>query len=121
MENRRLTIVFLLSLLIFSCKEKGMKFDSNKWNEKFDGFYEYREEMVNDLIQSHLNSKLTYNQVINKLGKPDIKNDIEERTIAYHISEKYGWNIDPIEIKTLFITFTKDSIVGKTELKHYKK
>lgn len=121
MENRRLIFLFIISIFLFSCKNKEIPFDSKKWNEKFDGFYEYRELMVNDLISNHLNTESTYNQIVEKIGKPNYVEDSINLTIAYFISEKYGWNIDPIESKTLIISFTKDSIFKKAELEHYKK
>ncbi|WBL23863.1 hypothetical protein [Zunongwangia sp. HRR-M8] len=31
-----------------------MEFERSKWNKSFDGFYEYRENMVQDLMANHL-------------------------------------------------------------------
>ena|SRR5690554_3652662 len=121
MENRRLAFLFILSSFLLSCQKKEIAFESEKWNQKYDGFYDYREFMVKDLIENHLNPKLSYQEVMKKLGKPDYVIDSIDLTIAYQISEKYGLNIDPIETKTLLIYFNKDSITQKSEIRHYKK
>ncbi|MGX9987596.1 hypothetical protein [Soonwooa purpurea] len=121
MDNRRLILLFVFSIFCFSCNNKEIPFDSKKWNEKTDGFYKYREQMVNDIITNHLNTESTYNQIVEKIGKPNYIEDSINISIAYFISEKYGLDIDPKESKTLIISFTKDSIFKKAELKHYKK
>lgn len=112
--------ISILLLTILSCGNKEIEFDKLKWNQKTDGFYLYREKMVKNLMSNHLHKGMSYNKVQNLLGLPENYSDLEENTIAYRIMEDYGWNIDPVETKTLRIEFTKDSIVIDYKLVHWK-
>lgn len=97
-----------------------MEFDKSKWNERFDGFYEYRENMVQDLMENHLEKGMELKKVFELLGEPGNYQNQEEKEIIYEIMEDYGWNIDPMETKELYIKFDKDSIVTQFKLKHWK-
>ena len=114
--------IFVISflLLISSCGIKEIKFDKSKWNESFDGFYKYRENMVSDLIDNHLQKGMTYKQVIDLIGKPENFGNLKNNTIGYTIMEDYGWDIDPVETKTLIIEITKDSLVKNFKIEHWK-
>ncbi|PJE45185.1 MAG: hypothetical protein CUR32_01285 [Flavobacterium sp.] len=112
-------ITFLL-LTILSCGHKENVFDKSKWSQKIDGFYQYREEMVEDLMSNHLRKGMSYKELQNLLGEPENYTDLEENTIAYGIMEDYGWNIDPVETKTLRIELTKDSLVSGYKIIHWK-
>lgn len=48
-----------------------MEFDKSKWNERFDGFYKYRENMVQDLMESHIKKGMSLKNVIDLLGEPE--------------------------------------------------
>ncbi len=111
-----LTILFLLT----SCGVKQMEFEKYKWNERFDGFYEYRENMVQDLMENHLEKGMEFKRVIELLGEPGNYQNKKENEITYEIMVDYGWNIDPMEGKELYIEFDKDSTVTNFKLKHWK-
>tara|TARA_Y100000034_G_scaffold132010_1_gene194011 strand:+ start:4947 stop:5345 length:399 start_codon:yes stop_codon:yes gene_type:complete len=111
-----LTILFLLT----SCGVKQMEFEKSKWNERFDGFYEYRENMVQDLMENHLEKGMEFKRVIELLGEPGNYQNKKENEITYEIMVDYGWNIDPMEGKELYIEFDKDSTVTNFKLKHWK-
>ena len=93
------------------CEIKEMEFDKSKWNERFDGFYEYRENMVQDLMENHLEKGMEFKKVIELLGEPGNYQNKKENEITYEIMVDYGWNIDPMEGKELYIEFDKDSTV----------
>lgn len=38
----------------------------------------------------------------------------------YLILEDYGWDIDPVETKTLEIELTEDSIINKYKIEHWE-
>ena len=42
-----------------------------------------------------------------------------QNEIIYNIMVDYGWNIDPMEGKELYIEFDKDSTVTDFQLKHW--
>ena len=120
MERRRLIQVsFCLLALLTSCSQE-MKFDKNKWNERDDMFYAYREKMVTDLMKNHLSKGMTYKEVIKLLGNSEKYQNDQPNTIAYEIMVDYGWNIDPQKGKTLYIEFTNDSIVKDIKLEEWK-
>ncbi len=113
-----LTIITLIQLS--SCGVKEMEFEKSKWNERFDGFYEYRENMVQDLMENHLEKGMELKRVIELLGEPGNYQNKKENEITYEIMVDYGWNIDPMEGKELYIEFDKDSTVTDFKLKHWK-
>ena len=48
-----------------------MEFEKSKWNERFDGFYKYRENMVQDLMGNYLEKGMELKRVIELLGEPE--------------------------------------------------
>ncbi len=97
-----------------------MKFDKSKWDKRFDGFYEYRENMVQDLIKNHLEKGMKLKKVVELLGEPTNYQNKKNNEIYYEIMVDYGWNIDPMEGKELQIKFDKDSTVTTFRLEHWK-
>jgi hypothetical protein len=63
---------------------------------------------------------MTYQSVINLLGKPENFANLDSNTIGYEVFVDYGWNIDPVERKTLIIAFSADSTISVYKLKHWK-
>ena len=76
--------------------------------------------MVQDLIKNHLEKEMQLSKVIDLLGKPENFQDKIDNEISYEIMVDYGWNIDPIEGKELYIEFDKDLTVTNFKLKHWK-
>lgn len=112
------SMAFLFVTIVSSCSTHST-FDKTKWLEKGDSFsYPYREEMIDDLMKNYLRVGMPYNQIIENLGYPNF-DDSSKSTIAYIVMTDYGWDIDPVETKTLVITLNTDSIVKKFELKHW--
>jgi len=99
---------------------KEKEFDKSKWNERFDGFYEYRDNMVQDLMDNHLTKGMDLNEVIELIGAPGNYQNEKPNEITYEIMVDYGWNIDPMEGKELYIEYDKDSIVTDFRLEHWK-
>ena len=98
-----------------------MKFDQSKWNVSVDGFYKYRESMINDLMNYHLKKGMTYNQLTELIGKPENISNLKDNTIGFTIMEDYGTDIDPVETKILLVALTTDSLVKDFEIKHWKR
>ncbi|MHA7944885.1 hypothetical protein ACJOV8_017540 [Formosa sp. 3Alg 14/1] len=121
MDKRRMKKLILICFcLLVACRPKQMKFEQSKWNKSVDGFYDYRENMVNDLIENHLQKGMSYKNVIDLLGEPGNYMDIEPNEIVYEIMVDYEWNIDPMEGKDLYIKFGKDSTLINTRLEHWE-
>lgn len=121
MERRRLIVIlYLIVFLSSACGVREIKFDKNKWNEKDDMFYAYRENMVDDLMKNHLKKGMTYREVEELLGKSENFQNEPPNTIGYETMVDYGWNIDPQNGKTLYIEFTKDSTLKSMRLEVWK-
>ncbi len=69
---------------------------------------DFREKMVDDLIQSDTLIGMNTEQVVELLGKPKSENKTE---LNYLIREKYGTDIDPEYISNLIIEFDKEGQV----------
>ena len=111
----------MITTIFNSCSNENQKFDKIKWNKREDGFYLNRESMVEDLTKNYLKSGTKYIRIISLLGEPQNLNDEEENTISYELMSDYGWDIDPVEVKTLKIKISKDSTVIDWEIEHWKK
>ncbi|AOW18411.1 hypothetical protein LPB03_13525 [Polaribacter vadi] len=103
-----------------NCGIKETEFNKQKWNDQTDGFYENRKNMVKDLLKNHLTKGMKYSQLTELIGEPENYANLKDNTVAYRIMENYGWNIDPIETKILKIELTKDSLVKKYKIEHWK-
>jgi hypothetical protein len=114
-------VLFAFVLLQFGCGPKSMEFDSVNWNKKVDGFYSYREFMIQDVMENQLQNGMPLREVIALLGTPELYHNQKEYEINYEISVDYGWNIDPMEGKELIIVFDSDSLVTDIRLKHWKR
>ena len=100
------TIILLsLSIALLSCKKEEQPFDKAKWKVKGDLNYPQRESMIDDLMANHLHNNLKYSEVKTLLGEPENINVKDSSIIGYTVMEDYGWDIDPVETKTLFIQF----------------
>ncbi len=96
-----------------------MEFEKSKWNKSLDGFYEYRENMIQDVMENRLKKGMKLNKVIELLGEPRNYQNKNNHEI-YEIMVNYGLNIDPMEGKELHIEFDKDSTIIDYKLKYWK-
>jgi len=106
----RLMIIFSLCFLAV-CGDKQVEFDQSNWNKSVDGFYQFREVMVKDIMENHLKKGMTYKQLTDLIGEPENFGNLKTNTIGYTLMEDYGWDIDPVETKSLLIELTADSLI----------
>ncbi len=106
---------------LISCRQNEITFDKELWALSIDGFYEHREKMITDLLENRLSNGMTYQSVIDLLGKPANFANLDSNTIGYEVLVDYGWDIDPVETKTLLIIFSSDSTISHFKLNHWKK
>ncbi len=76
--------------------------------------------MVRDLMDYHLHIGMSYADVRELIGKPENYDNMKRDVVAYEIMVDYGWDIDPVEGKTLVIQLSKDSTVMGYKLEHWK-
>jgi hypothetical protein len=105
----------------FSCDSRNKKFNKTEWEERIDGFYTNREQMVDDIIKNHLHKGMSYDKIINLLSEPENYEDTEPNTMRYEIMKDFGWDIDPVEIKTLVLRISKDSTYLDYKIEHWEK
>lgn len=113
-------ILTLLTVLFLSCSPKEQSFDKEKWTVKvFDAFH-YRDAMLKDLMENHLKEGDKYQHVIDILGDPD-NTEVQkgEFTFWYEI-KKIADNNEPRKMKTLFITFSADSLLRNYRVEEWK-
>lgn len=115
-------LMLLFCLCVFNaCGDTQIEFEKSGWSQRSDFTYTFRESMVEDLMENHLEAGMTYEQVTDLLGEPETLSHSEENTIGYTIMEDYGWDIDPVERKSLMIQLTADSLVQDFRVSHWKK
>lgn len=116
--KRQFAIIFLAILV--SCGPGQTEFDPATWNEMDDFFYANRETMVRDLMDNHLHIGMSYTELTELIGKPENYANMKPDVLAYEIMVDYGWDIGPVEGKTLVISLSKDSTVMGYKLEHWK-
>ena len=110
----------LLFLIITSCSSDDKKFDRSTWNERNDMFYANRESMIQDLMGNYLKEGMNLQEVIDLIGQPENYANMKPNTIGYEIMVDYGWDIDPVEGKTLYIEFSQDSVITNFNLEYWE-
>ena len=107
---RVMSILFILFLL--SCNTQ-MKFDKTKWRElSQDDFYQYRGEMLKDLLDNYKLIGMKFTEIHELLGKSD---DGGPHESEYNISENYSF-LAKHTIKMLHLNFNDDSIVTSIKI-----
>lgn len=59
-------------------------------------------------------------EIIQMLGKDEESHDLSPNVVRYGLEEIYGYNIDPIAIEYLKITFDSKNKVEKAEIEFHK-
>ena len=104
-------IYYIIFCLVFiGCNSKE-KFNSEKWKHKGLDWWmtDFREKMIDDLIQSDTLIGLSKEEVINLLGEPEQN---EDTLFGYTVRERYERDIDPVYIMWLSIKIKNDTVVG---------
>lgn len=106
-------------MLLFACTQR-MDFDKEKWKEKDDLVYKYRDAMLQDLTTNYKLVGLSYNQLTDLLGNPESYTNTNSKEVYYLVVEDYGWDIDPVYLKHLVFTINQDSVVINFKIKEHK-
>jgi len=72
-------------------------------------------------VKNHLRKGMTYKQLTDLIGSPENYADLDKNTVIYGVMEDFGWDIDPVETKTLKIKLTNDSLVKDYKIELWKK
>tara|TARA_B110000259_G_scaffold141746_1_gene159605 strand:+ start:159 stop:545 length:387 start_codon:yes stop_codon:yes gene_type:complete len=116
MKNRisQFLIICLTVLAVSSCNSK-QKFDSDEWKQTGLDWWmtDFREKMVDDLIQNDTLIGMNQEQVIELLGLPESENKAK---LEYLIREKYRSDINPEYISNLIIEFDEKGQVRNCKI-----
>ncbi|MBC7413279.1 MAG: hypothetical protein H7331_12590 [Bacteroidia bacterium] len=107
-------------LFLSSCELKREKFNSKRWIEiDVNTYYKQREPIVNDLMENYLHNGMSYNEIINLLGKPEIQE--ENNLIGYTLELCFGLDIDPVESRNLMMQLSKDLLLKEFKIEEWKR
>ncbi len=115
-----LIFLFFFLILFPSCNSREMKFDKTKWEIREDVGLpsSYRKKMLKDLTTNYKLVGIKYSQLVDFLGEPNLKDSI---SLGYDIIIDFGNDIDPVNIKTLEFSFSKDSVISSFKIVEWKK
>jgi outer membrane protein assembly factor BamE (lipoprotein component of BamABCDE complex) len=109
------TLICLALFIIVSSCSNSKKFDRQKWSYGDGLNYPLRDNIVDNLLKTHLLKGMAYRQVIDTLGSPQNRDTLQ---LSYQIidnSSEYNRK-KPIHKKNLILYFNKDSVVVKAEV-----
>ncbi len=120
--NLRVAIIFVIIVIWgFSCRGiTEEKFDKAKWNYYEDPAFppSHRKKMIKDLTTNYKLSGMSYSELVALLGKPNFRDSL---FVGYEADVDYGRDIDPVYIKNLLFTLSKDSIITSFRVHEWKK
>jgi hypothetical protein len=100
MEFKKVIFIGFLIFFVSGCNE-NIPFEKGKWKKQVDGFYPYRDAMMESLLQSTEFKGKTLKQAFDILGKHDNWCDHNMYELKYQVLEEYGSDMDPVHTKYL--------------------
>lgn len=112
-------IFFCAIILIVSCSQK--KFNKADWNSFRDGYFDKREPILEDLVTNYRLKGKSIKQLRTLLGPYDLEvREVDNKlTIQMNVVTDFGWDIDPVYTKDLYLYLNKDSVVTSFEIKEH--
>lgn len=88
-------------------------FDTDDWQKSNGGEYSYRDSMLRDLMENHLNEGMPISIVTKILGEPDnTEENYNETTLWYLIKKEDSESPEPGKMKTLFVDVNHNFVVS---------
>ena len=118
-------LIGLVAFTLISCVNNQIPFSQKVWND-WDGHYDYRKLVIDDLLKNYLYKGMPYKEVVDLLGKSYSTNDniyYKDSTIyiEYEVEVEYTFlDIDPVAGSYLQIVFGKDSLITSYEIIKWK-
>ncbi|RYZ98316.1 MAG: hypothetical protein EOP47_19625 [Sphingobacteriaceae bacterium] len=110
-----LRLFYLFSLIIVVCSacSNKQKFDRKLWVDGDGISFPYRDNMLDNLLETHPFKGQKLKQVTDSLGRPE---GSKKSSIYYDINIKWDGGYPPAYVKRLFIHYNADSVVIRTEV-----
>ncbi len=119
-KSIRVLQIVISSAFILSCS-KNIKFDVNKWNDESDrGIYNYRNAMLDDLMENHRLKGKTIGELEKLFGFVDYDSTINQNKITFEVYQEWR-GIDPSLTKYLVLRLNKSKIVDSIYTYEYKR
>lgn len=110
----RLFLILSITIGLISCASR-IPFEKVKWEKNVDGFYPYRNDMIDDLLMTHDFKGKSLNQVFEVLGEHDGWCDHNMHELEYQVLVDYGSDIDPVHTKYLVFELNPtDSLIDSS-------
>jgi hypothetical protein len=115
--NRLIYILAIFIGLGLSSCDSNKPFEKNKWKKHVDGFYPYRNDMVEDLLKTKEFKGRNISYVFEILGEHDDWCDHNMHELKYQVLVDYGRDIDPVHTKYLVFELNKaDTLIDSTTI-----
>ena len=109
-------LLLCLLLLIYTYKNYSIPFNRDTWVKTTSiDEHSVRKYMARYLINNKFLIGKSMDEINQLLGQTSIKQD-DNNKVYYKISEKYGHDIDPVEIEVIIVYFNQEEKAIKTEL-----
>ncbi|MBR9920485.1 MAG: hypothetical protein GYB31_06570 [Bacteroidetes bacterium] len=105
----RLFLIFIIPFFLLACNgekevDQLLTFDSEKWQLKEGKDYPYRDQMLDDLVDSRLLKPMTKEEVLDVLGVPDRSDGLY---LFYTVTQK-RIGLFPLHTTTLVVKLSED-------------
>jgi hypothetical protein len=112
-KSQRLLLRTICVILLLTGCNRGQKFTAEGWDMGDGLTFTARNNMVDDLLQTHHFEGMKYLQVRHLLRYPQYRDSTQ---FYYTIIETYNNMQKPDHIKKLIFYMRKDSVITKVEL-----
>lgn len=130
----KISLLFIFLFLLSGCRLniefartfiKPVPFERTKWFALEEGLgwevaSQFRPGMARKLVAENILIGKSRAEIFELLGDNEDDGFDSEKEIRYGLEEIYGWNIDPVAIEYLKITFNSEDRCEKAEIEFYK-
>ncbi len=113
-------IILVIIALLFSCSNRQEKFNKKRWNSIEDrSFYEYRNQMLEDLLKNHKLKGKTIDELNELFGHIEHYDTLNNK-IEFEVLQEWS-GIDPSYTKYLVLKLDKNKKVKSISFDEYKR
>lgn len=115
---KKILVNLFCIILLVSCKQQ-MKYDVSKWNDESDrGSYEYRNAMLDDLLENHNPKGMNIQELEELFGYIDYDSTTNQDWVSFEVYQEWEFvGIDPTYTKHLVLKLNKNKVVDSVYTK----